>query len=379
MILGLPWIARIVLSARREGFDPVVIAAPSRIAEIRASLNGANVPVVGAGEAPLAISSGRIAIVSMRILPEPRWFRGLAQAVLGRDRISIDGLDAALLETDDSKEVAALLAPCLDAGAALLALSRRYTKSESPVPVDGRLLVTNSAAVPAAKRWLLNGLIKDTEGLISRHVNRRISLAVSRGLAGTRVTPNAMTGVSVAIGLAGAMLFLSPSKAFGVVGASLFLLHSILDGCDGELARLKFLESRLGGVLDYWGDNIVHAAVFLCLGIGWSRSANALWPLGLGATAAATALLSAALVYHRTMRKPREGPLFTSVSRVSGGRLSRVADALARRDFIYLVLLLAIVGRLHWFLILSAIGSPIFLIVLLWIAASDRKRERVWE
>ena len=50
----------------------------------------------------------------------------------------------------------------------------------------------------------------------------------------------------MAIGLLGALAFLSPAPAFQLAGALLFLTHSILDGCDGELARLKFLESPLG-------------------------------------------------------------------------------------------------------------------------------------
>ena len=64
------------------------------------------------------------------------------------------------------------------------------------------------------------------------------------------------------------------------IGALLFLAHSILDGCDGELARLKFQQSRWGGVLDFWGDNVVHTVIFGCMGIGWSLAADSLWPLG---------------------------------------------------------------------------------------------------
>jgi len=115
---------------------------------------------------------------------------------------------------------------------------------------------------------LLTGLVKDTEGVMAKLVNRRVSLAVARRLMNRKVTPNQMTLVSMAIGLLGAMFFLLPGQSTQVAGASLFLLHSILDGCDGELARLKFLESRTGGMLDYWTDNIVHVAVFACIGTG---------------------------------------------------------------------------------------------------------------
>ncbi len=182
-----------------------------------------------------------------------------------------------------------------------------------------------------------------------------------------------MTLVSVGIGLLGALFFLSPGAPAQTAGALLFLLHSILDGCDGELARLKFQESRFGGVLDFWGDNVVHSAVFAAIAVGWSRAAGAAWPLGLGAAAVAGTLASAGFVYARTMRGPKEGPLFTSVSETDTA-VSRVADALSRRDFIYLVLALSLFGKASWFLLLSAGGAPVFFFVL--VALARRRPER---
>ena len=103
---------------------------------------------------------------------------------------------------------------------------------------------------------------------MSRHFERRISLAVTRRLAWTSITPNAMTLVSLAVGLSSAPFFLSARPAWQLLGALIFLTHSILDGCDGELARLKFLESPRGAMLDFWGDNVVHVAVFACMAGG---------------------------------------------------------------------------------------------------------------
>jgi phosphatidylglycerophosphate synthase len=231
----------------------------------------------------------------------------------------------------------------------------------------------SAADLPEAERHLLRSLIKDTEGFMSRHFERRVSLAVSRRLAGTSVTPNAMTLFSIAIGLVGALFFLRTTPRSETAGALLFLLHSILDGCDGELARLKFQESRWGGLLDFWGDNVVHVAVFSAMAFGWSRAAGASWPLALGALAVAGTLASASLVYLRTMRKPKEGPLFTSVASESSA-LSRVADALSRRDFIYLVLILSAFGKAQWFLVMAAVGAPIYFLILAGIALGERRR-----
>ncbi|HEY1862661.1 MAG TPA: hypothetical protein VGG77_03035, partial [Roseiarcus sp.] len=46
--------------------------------------------------------------------------------------------------------------------------------------------------------------------------------------------------------------------------------------------------------------------------------------------------------------------------------LTRLLDSASRRDFIYLVILLALFGRSNWFLVMAGIGAPIyFLLVLL--------------
>jgi phosphatidylglycerophosphate synthase len=228
---------------------------------------------------------------------------------------------------------------------------------------------------PAAERWLLRSLIKDTEGFMSRHFERKISLAATRLLVRTSITPNQMTLFSTAIGVTGALFFISFEKWYHVTGALLFWLHSVLDGCDGEIARLKFLESRYGGLLDFWGDNVVHAAVFSGIALGWYRWAYNPEPLALAFLAAGGTFVSAGLVYWNTMRpKQDSGPLFVSVVSEGGesGRVQQIADFLARRDFIYLVILLAAADRSHWFLILGAFGAPIYALVLIVLQLKDK-------
>jgi phosphatidylglycerophosphate synthase len=183
-----------------------------------------------------------------------------------------------------------------------------------------------------------------------------------------------MTIVSVVIGLLGAALFLSTEPFAPLAGALLVLAHSILDGCDGELARLKFQESRFGGVLDFWGDNVVHSALFAAIAAAWARDAGATWPLLLGASAVLGTLLSAGFVYLTTMTGKKEGPLFTSVSEAPDSAFSRVVDALSRRDFLYLVVILSAFHRERWFLALAAVGSPVYFLLLVVLARLNRGR-----
>jgi hypothetical protein len=70
--------------------------------------------------------------------------------------------------------------------------------------------------------------------------------------------------------------------------------------------------------------------------------------------------------------KDDSGPLFTSVSTVSNRRLARLLDLASRRDFIYLMLILALLGKSNWFLLLGSIGAPIFFCLLVFLAARER-------
>ena len=315
VLLGLPIIRRTVLSAQRAGFARIVVVDASPA--VRAALE----------RTPAELDSA--APPDATQLP---WNR--------------------VVSTKDMREI---LAGADAAGVPVLTV----------------------ADLPRAERHLLRSLIKDTEGFMSRHFDRKISLAISRRLAGTRVTPNQMTIVSVAIGVFGALFFLSPAPALQTAGALCFVLHSIVDGCDGELARLRFQESRWGGLMDFWGDNLVHFAVYSAIAIGWSRTIGEPWPLWIGAAAILGNLLSAAFVHHQTMadEQSKDGPLFTTVSRRSS-RMSRVADDLSRRDFIYLVLILSAFGKVHWFLVMAAVGAPIYFLILVGIALGERRAIR---
>lgn len=241
--------------------------------------------------------------------------------------------------------------------------------------------VTDVAGLDTARSRLLGALVKTTDGFMSRHFARPISIFVSRRIVNWGVTPNQMTIVSMLIGLAGAPFFLSDTAALQTIGALLFVTHSVLDGCDGELARLTYRESRLGGILDFIGDNLVHIAVFGCMGWGWYMASDSPWPLYLGISAVVGAAGSALAVYGLTLRakevKDRSdtGPVYTSVAGAGqqSARLTKLLDDLSRRDFIYLVFALSLFGKAAWFLALAGIGAPIFLLLVLFVAWRERR------
>ena len=212
---------------------------------------------------------------------------------------------------------------------------------------------------------------KDTDGFFARQFDRKISGAISRRLVKTPITPNQITVFVTLLGVGAGWLMMQRGYAAKVGGSLVFLLTSILDGCDGEVARAKQMTSRLGGWLDLWGDNIVHLAVFYGLGLGLYRDTESLIYLKLGWAAVWGTLVSATLASVQMRRKGQDS--FTSVS---GGdadlaqapgwkrRLVAASDALARRDFIYGVVVLAFINRLTWFMWACAVGSIIYACVL---------------
>jgi phosphatidylglycerophosphate synthase len=287
-------------------------------------------------------------------------------------QLYLDGESVAVIDAVDTRAILPVVSCGLLLPDLFAALGQSFKTVYQPLGQEGRLVLAASHDVRKAEQWLLRGLIKETEGFMSRHVERRVSLAITRWLVSTRITPIAMTAVSVGIGLLGAPFFLSSKPGYQLTGALLFLAHSILDGCDGELARLRFQESRWGGLLDFWGDNVVHIAVFSSMAVGWSLGIQATWPLLLGAMAVAGVVGSAGFVYRHSIReKHADGPLFTSVVRSPAPGMSRLLDGLARRDFIYVVVLLSVFGKAAWFLVLAAVGAPIFFLLLLWTARGD--------
>ncbi len=219
---------------------------------------------------------------------------------------------------------------------------------------------------------------KETDGFMAKHFDRKISGAVSRILLHTPVTPNQMTVFVTCLGIVAGVCMSQPGYLSKVIGALLFLLTSILDGCDGEIARAKKMTSKLGGWLDLWGDNVVHMAVFYGLGVGlWQDRGQEVYRT-LGSVAALGTLISASMASWQTYRKSATAA-FTSVvgdaTQVKGvwqARLVRWSDALARRDFIYGVVFLALIGHLEWFLWACSIGVCLYTLVLiaLWMISS---------
>jgi phosphatidylglycerophosphate synthase len=377
VVAGIPLLRRMVMAASRAGCHEILVVDTGwpGLTRLLTGTRAVLLPPEKLTDLPVRHPhSSRILLLASDLLLRPSLFTHLTEMSLHAETMCVPASGIAAVETADPKVLLSMIGRADDDLSVFSGLERTYQRVGALIDGAGWVRVSNRADLRSAERWLLRGLVKDTEGFMSRHFERKISLAVTRCLVRTDITPNQMTAVSVAIGLLGALFFLSSMPAYQLTGALLFLLHSILDGCDGEIARLKYLESRLGGILDFWGDNVVHSAVFACIGLGWQMAIKTPVPLILAVSAVIGTFLSAGFVYRQTMRnKVSEGPLFTSVTNSeASSRLITLADALAKRDFIYIVVILSALGKAHWFLVLAAFGAPIFFFILLWTSRRER-------
>lgn len=374
--------ALVVPTAGAEHFLAPRVGGVSVAERVRRAARDAGLGVYfwkgGATEPGGACPGGcRCIVLRPGFLPDAAFLRGLVAATPKPAPYLVEGEPSVFVVWRNGDQ------PCLPAeGPTYAAWAEEIAGGLRPSRVRVAQGTLHDVRTAPGRRDLENRLfrsaVKDTEGFMSRHFERKLSIALSRRLVWTPVTPNQMSFISIAVGLLGALFMGMGGTSRQIAGALLFLTHSVLDGCDGEIARVKLEQSRFGGLIDFWGDNGVHTAVFVAIALEWYGQQGNPWALGFGALAVMGSLGSAALVYVSTMRR-RTGqtPLYTSVSeRESKGRIAATADFLTRRDFIYLVVLLALFGRLEWFLVLSALGAPLFFLLLVAIRWGDRRRIR---
>ncbi len=223
--------------------------------------------------------------------------------------------------------------------------------------------VPTRSAVAEAERALLRSLENPRDGFVDTHFNRKLSRLLSRWLLRTPLSPNQVTLLACLFGLLGALCFFPGGYWGPLCGALLLQFSAILDCCDGEIARVKFMESPLGGWLDIICDTIVHLAIFLGIGVAVWRDEASHHALMLAGMLALGGVLAFPLV---TLAEKTE-EMGEQRNGWEDERIKKLLAALATRDFSVLIVTSAVLGKLGWFLWGAAIGAHIFWLVLAWL------------
>ncbi|OQX92240.1 MAG: hypothetical protein B6D58_04010 [candidate division Zixibacteria bacterium 4484_95] len=121
--------------------------------------------------------------------------------------------------------------------------------------------IDNEEALQKAQDLLIKQLFKPTDGLISKVINRKISTRISTYLARYNISPNLITLASFIMSVLSAIFFFFGGYVNILSGGIMAQFSSILDGCDGEVARLKFrfcvFGEWLDRVLDRYADGLI--------------------------------------------------------------------------------------------------------------------------
>jgi phosphatidylglycerophosphate synthase len=193
--------------------------------------------------------------------------------------------------------------------------------------------------------------------------DQRIARRLVRPLAKTAVTPNQITTVSLAFGIGGALLLAQGGTA-AYWGALLYMLAQFVDHMDGELARMTGQTSDFGHHYDHIAGGIFEAGLFAGIGIGLAPEALGGWASALGLVAAAAVAVTVAL---RLEISRRFGNDAIDQPSLFGFEIE---------DIMYIVGPVAWCDGLAVFLLLAAIGVPVFMLVTIWEFHSRNRTSR---
>ncbi len=117
-------------------------------------------------------------------------------------------------------------------------------------------------------------------------MNRSLTTLLSNYLLRTGITPNQITVISFLIALVGSAFLFLGTYAAGVLGGVLIQAGSVVDGSDGEVARLKGIATPRGAWLDTMLDRYADLAMTFAIVAAYARHLPGSFPWITGMVAA---------------------------------------------------------------------------------------------
>ena len=244
-------------------------------------------------------------------------------------------------------------------------LARTHAVENRSVPLDSWQRVRTPDEQKIADNKLNCWLMKPTDGIFAQ-MNRKISIPISRQLIRWPITPNMVSIFTLGVGLLSGAFFAVGTYRYVLLGAILSVWASILDGCDGEVARLKLQESDFGCWLETICDYFYYLLVFSGMAIGLVRtqgSAYLLWT-GLLLFGAVTSFLVTGMGRHRLASAHPEQYLRIWQARAASRQsnpilyVGRHCEFMIRRCFMpYALLCFALLNMTKVVFILAAVGA----------------------
>jgi len=180
----------------------------------------------------------------------------------------------------------------------------------------------------------------------------RAARVVARPLVRTPVTPNQVTTLRLAAGVAAAAALAQGEADWRHWGAGIFVLSLFRDRLDGEVARLGGKTSPWGHRYDLFSDALTNALAFLGLGVGLRAGEFGAWAPAMGLIAG----LAVAAILWLVVRKEAH----------HGARAGQLGSAAGfdPDDAMIAVPVLIWLGRSDRLLVAACLGAPVFAIYM---------------
>ncbi len=117
-------------------------------------------------------------------------------------------------------------------------------------------------------------------GIMSVLFKQSIVLQMTRVVSQLPITPNAVTVLSLLIGIVAIPFYLDASYGAAIIGGAILFTNNLFDILDGQIARMKFRFSSFGERLDNLADGTLNVLILAPIGIGLHRSTGlVLWEI----------------------------------------------------------------------------------------------------
>lgn len=308
LVAQVPQLKRLIINSQRAGINNFKILSDNSNSELKNSLEKdkritSNVEWLGAGEQP-NISSEKVLVLESNLI------------------ITSTSLEAFLAEIKDKNDKTIILTD--DAPDYLIKCDKTTNKVTDHFNVGGQAIgvfVTGTSEIHEIinnlklNQWLDNQIdnnnvkavkIKDgywyrlsdskesitnaeniifsnvgktATGWIARNINGRMSLPLSKNLIKTPLTPNM---VSVLINIIGVLCGPFYALGYPIVGALCMQAATVLDRCDGEVARIKLMETKNGQWVDTISDQFTVLSFLIGVPLGYYLQTKSIIPVILG-------------------------------------------------------------------------------------------------
>lgn len=219
-------------------------------------------------------------------------------------------------------------------------------------------------------------ILDGTDAWIARNINKRISLPISILLARAGITPNQITLFNLILGILSGVIAARGGYPHLLAAGLLFQLVSIIDGCDGEVAKLNRKATKFGAWFDTVGDNLSFVVFITGVTFGLYQETHAAWILNLAKLSLFSfAILLSIMISYLIQQKGANASLVTYEKEVVSAKAKKqnpivaklvfYGKFLVKKDFFaFLFFFLAVVDLPQAIVFFAALGTSAVAIVL---------------